>query len=192
MSNVSQTLTTGALLVANTSSQAPLPSQTHAISSTKIVTSVTQSMYKVVHYLLPVLFHNQYPPAQSNPNVSVAQSKADTGHTVIPRFPGYEHHILQSIQFQKLSVKVGILCKLGCLCVTPQIFVSTQSTLHISLSGERKSQFKILLPHRVRVISGRVNLHWETLGRVQINSPLQYGQQRRSYAGHQTYNYGTG
>ena len=82
VSNVSQTLTTGALLVANTSSQVPLPSQTHAISSTKIVTSVTQSC--ISGTLLGASTISQpVPPAQSNSNVSVAPSKADTGHTVI-------------------------------------------------------------------------------------------------------------
>ena len=102
VSNFSQTLTTGALLVANTSSQAPLSSQTHAISSTKIVTSVTQSCPSGA-LLGASTISQPVPPAQSNPNVSVAQSKADTGHSYF--LYGADSQAISTTEYNQSSFK---------------------------------------------------------------------------------------
>ena len=190
VSNVSQTLTTGALLVANTSSQAPLPSQTHAISSTKIVTSVTQSCTSGA-LLVASTISQPVPPAQSNPNVSVAKSKADTGHTVIssmgqiPRLSAPQNTINP---VSKVVSQSGDVVQTGLPMCNPQIFVSTQSTPHMSLSGSTNPNLNI-------IASQGQSYQW--LGQFKMGdtgagssySPLQYGQQPGSYAGHQTYNY---
>ena len=129
VSNVSQRLTTGALLVANTSSQAPFPSQTHAISSTKIVTSVTQSC--ISGTLLDASTISQpVPPAQSNPNVSVAPSKADTGHTVIssmgqiPRLSAPQNTINP---VSKVVSQSRDIVQTGCLCVTHKYLLALRA-----------------------------------------------------------------